>query len=275
MNEEKISAHMNTDQFKFLDRCADFYSEVVNIKRANAEGRLAAYLVLAEKVAASPNEIARQLSARLENILRQQHRDFKRDGTADERHIHQVSLYLMAALVDEIFILEMPWQDPRIGDAWLDVLLEQKLFKTSDAGSRFFSIAQRLIRKPKSNLLNGPNPLNGELAAVMLMALELGFKGCYRGRQGQLALQKIRAQLYQIVKQSYPHSLPVDPNKVTEPWSAFAQAYQYPLYNGKDARLAPLSPWKNLSLYAVVGYLVLSTLCWLVLIHSFEKYISH
>lgn len=268
MNEPKTSAPSNPDPYRYLDRCADFYAEVVNIKRANADDRLADYLLLNDKTSASSADVARKMSARLEKILRQQHRDFKRDGSIAEQKIHQMSLYLMAALVDEIFILDMQWQDPTLSDAWLDVLLEQKLFKTSDAGSRFFSIAQRLIKNPNSN------SLNGELAAVLLMALELGFKGCYRGRQGQPALQKIRKQLYQIVKQSYPHSLPVDPNKHTDVWSSFSEAYEYPLYNGKDLRLAPLSPWKNVSLYALLGYLLLSTVCWLTLMHSFEKYIA-
>lgn len=269
MNEPRISAPIHNGQFKFLDACADFYVEIIKIKRANAEDRLADYLALADKTTASANNLARLISARLENMLRQRYRDFKREGSVAEQRIHKLGLYLMVALVDEIFILDMKWQDPKLSDAWLDVLLEEKLFKTNNAGARFFEIAKALIKSPKHSALNG------ELATVLLMALDLGFKGAYRGRQGQAALQKIRAQLYQKVKQTYPHSMPVDPNVYTESWSSFSQAYQHPLYRGKDLRLAPLSPWKNLGLYALAGYLLLSTICWWVLMHSFEKYIGN
>lgn len=266
MTEAINSGSPVLDSFRLLDRCADFYQEIVNIKRAQAEGRLAAYLAPNEAQPLSmPSDLAERCSARLLNILRQLERDFRREAALEECRTQKTALYLMAALADEIFILELDWTGR---DAWLDVLLEQKLFNSNNAGSRFFSLAQQLINNPVRNALSM------ELASIFLMAMELGFKGCYRGGQGQLRLLKIREQLYQVVKQSEPQLLPVNPNVVTEQWSIFSQPYQYPLQHGKDERLAPMSPWKNLSLYALASYLLLSISVWLVLMHPFEKYIG-
>lgn len=266
MNDVLAQVRPGSDNFRFLDRCADFYQEIASIKSALAENRLAAYLAPNEAQTLSlPSDFAQRVSARLLNILRQQERDFRQHGSPAEVRIHKVSLYLMTALADEIFILELDWLGR---DAWLDVLLEQKLFNSSNAGLRFFNMAQQLIKQPRRNRLSM------ELAAVFLMALELGFKGCYRGRLGQISLLKLRKQLYQIIKYVDPQSRPINPNSDAGQWSAFSQAYQYTLQPGRDERLAPLSPWRNLSLYALASYLMLSISAWFVLMHPFEKYIG-
>lgn len=254
----------SVNPFLLLDRCADFYQEIANIKAAQAEGRLAAYLAPNEaQKLTSPSDFAERISARLANMLRQQYRDFQRDGAANQRQIHSAIVYLMTALADEVFILELDWPGR---DAWLNVLLEQKLFKTNNAGVHFFKMAQQLIKSHKRNALTR------ELAAVFLMALAMGFKGCYRGGQGQISLLRVRKQLYEMLRDK---SFPVEPPKGSRPWPAFVQAYQFLLHTGKDERLAPASPWKNLSLYTLASYLMLSLVAWLLLMHPFEKYISH
>ncbi len=242
--------------YTLLGGCADFYQEIAIIKRAMAEGRLAAYLAPdAQQAPTLPSEFANRVSARLLAILRQQERDFRRDASLQEIRAHHVALYLMAALADEIFILELEWPGR---DAWLDVLLEQKLFRTNNAGSRLFSMAQQLI------LTQSRNTLYIDLAAVFLLTLELGFKGRYRGRQGQATLSELRLQLYQLTKQKSRAGAPFDVRAVFGPQPAFAQAYDYLLQGEKDERLAPISPWCSLGVYALLTYLLLSIMAWLM-----------
>jgi type VI secretion system protein ImpK len=256
--------------YTLLGGCADFYQEIAAIKCAFDEDRLAAHLSpdSAPDAAAAPatdSELAKRVSARLLTFLRQQERDFRRNATVQEIRAHRVALYLMAALADEIFILDAKW---RWGDAWLDGLLEQKLFRTNNAGSRLFIMARQLISAQSRN------PLYIDLAAVFLLTLELGFRGRYRGRQGEAALAELRAQLYQLTKQKSRSGGSFDVRAVLGPQPAFTQAYDYQLQGDKDQRLAPVSPWCSVGLYALLAYLMLSTIAWLMLLYPFERYIA-
>ena len=249
--------------FFFLGGCADFYEEIASIKRAHAEGRLAAYLAPDEASAPTrPIDFASRVSARLFAILRQQEHDFRRNATVQEIKAHNAALYVMAALADEIFILELDWPGR---EAWLDVLLEHRLFKTRNAGSHFFSMAHDLVQ------IQSRDNLYVDLAAVFLLALALGFRGRYRGQQGHAALQEIRLQLYKLVNQK---NRPGVPERAAGERYAFIQAYQHTLQGTEDARLAPVSPWLALGGYALLGYLMLSVVVWLVLMHPFAQYVG-
>ncbi|HTH74958.1 MAG TPA: DotU family type IV/VI secretion system protein [Trinickia sp.] len=245
--------------FELVARFADFYQEVAAIKQAQADGWLGAYL--AGEHAPQPGtgaEFAQRISARLLGALRRQERRCS-DGEASEAgQLERKALYLMAALADEILIFELEWPGR---DAWLAVLLEQSMFGSSHAGSRFFAMAEQLVRDDLRT------PLHVDLAAVFLLAMELGFKGRYRARQAQPQLDKIRGQLYQLVSSSASGT-------PSESEHAFAQAYAYSLTGHRDERLAPVSPWRNLGLYGLIGYLLLTTAAWIVLMHPFERYLN-
>jgi type VI secretion system protein ImpK len=244
----------------FLGDCADFYEEVAGIKRAHALGTLEAELsVGAPAPPADALDYARRVSARLVAILHRQQQAFRRDATPEQIHAQKVAHYLMAALADEIFVLELDWPGRA---AWLDVLIEHQLFKTRNAGSRVFRIAREL-GQPGQRHTYGP-----ELAAVVLFMLALGFKGCYRGEAGKPRLHEIRTVLYTLLRQGGAMAGAADTGH------AFAQAYQHGLAGGRDERLAPLSPWFTLGAWALAGDLLLSSLAWLILLHPFQQYIG-
>lgn len=246
------------DTFELVARFADFYQEVAAIKRAQADGWLAAYLAGENSPAPSTAaEFAQRVSARLLGALRLQERRCSEEPSSEAGQLERKALYLMAAVADEILIFELEWPGR---DAWLTVLLEQSMFDSSNAGSRFFAMAEQLVRDDLRS------PLRVDLAAVFLLAMELGFKGRYRARQAQPQLDKIRGQLYQLVS-----SAGAD---VGESRHAFAQAYGYVLQGQRDERLAPVSPWRNLGLYGLLGYLLLTTVAWIVLMHPFERYLN-
>jgi len=260
MNEPRVWPERSHSAYALVARFAEFYREVAAIKRAQVEGRLASYL--AGDNAPAPShaaEFAQRVSARLLILLKQQERNCSADAASEAGQLERKALYLMAALADEIFIFELDWPGC---DAWLPVLLEHSMFGTSNAGSRFFSMANQLVRD------NLRSPMQMDFAAIFLLAMELGFKGCFRARQAQAELVQVRNQLYRIVAIS-------GENGGHEPKSAaFAQAYAYTLTGRADERLAPVSPWCNLGLYGLVGYLLLSTVIWMMLMYPFERYLS-
>jgi type VI secretion system protein ImpK len=200
-------------------------------------------------------DLALRVSSRLAGILRAQVRDVAGRGTTTEIEAYTTAQYVMAALADEIFILdpELPWAGR---DAWLEVLLEQKLFHTRDAGQRFFLSADQILRAPERTALHT------ELASVFLLALQLGFKGRYRGEHGAETLRDYRRQLYNFTRQQSV----ADPSQ-----PAFLQAYQHLLQEEQEERYAPLSRWFALGRVALLGYLVVSSLVWLALMYPFEK----
>jgi type VI secretion system protein ImpK len=239
-----------------LSRFAEFYEEVASIKIAITEGRLSAYLASDDEPAPTRGaDLALRVSSRLTGILRAQARDVAARGTTTEIKAYTMAQYVMAALADEIFILdpELPWAGR---DAWLEVLLEHKLFRTGDAGQRFFTFADEILHAPERTALHT------DLASVFLLALQLGFKGRYRGEHGAEMLRGYRRQLYNFTRQQSV----ADPSQ-----PAFLQAYQHLLQEEKGERYAPLSRWFALGRIALVAYLVVSTLVWVALMHPFEK----
>lgn len=234
----------------FLGDCADFYEEVASLKRAYAADAPPA----AAPAPLTPAEHARRASAHLAAVLRRQQQAFVQDASEQEIRARRVVTYLMAALADEIFILDLDWPGR---EAWLDVLLEQQLFKTGTSGTRVFRMARELTQSGVRG------PLGAELAAVLLFMLALGFKGCYRGPGGEESLRQIRAGLYRLLPAPAPDAAP-----------AFAQAYSHDLQHGQDERLAPLAPWFMLAGLALAADLALTVVIWLVLMYPFEQYIG-
>lgn len=269
MSELKNRDKVHANAFRLLDAFSHFYSDVLSIKRADEQERLGDFLFVPENQRTSSLVLAQALSAYLENSLRVTYKELAYQATDADAKIYRLAVYVMAALVDEVFILEFKWKNPAISDAWVDLMLEQKLFKSNVAGSKYFDILKAVL----NNKFKGC--LNAEMACVLLMAFDLGFKGAFRGKHGVSHLKTARMQLLRCIEKAYPQDMPIDPHLNDESFSTYAQAYQYTLYGGKDLRLAPLSPWKKFISYAAVFYFVLSAFCWFFLMHTFEKFINH
>lgn len=241
----------------FLLACfAEFYEEVASIKVAIAEGRLSSYLATGDEPAPVRGaDLALRVSSRLTGILQAHARNAASQRTSTEIKAFTMAQYVMAALADEILILdpELEWAGR---EAWLDVLLEYRLFRTRDAGQRFFSFADQILHANRSS------PLHVELASVLLLALQLGFKGRYRGAHGAQKLHEYRSQLYRF-------AMPKGGVDLSQP--AFLQAYQHLLKSEQEERHAPLSRWYAVGRIALLGYVAVSTLVWVVLMYPFEK----
>ena len=242
----------------FLFSCfTEFYELVAEFKVAIREGRLPLMLRVGDQPSPTePADIAAMVSGQLAGVLYRQLDRVSRERAPGTVRAHRVAVYAMAALADEIFVLELDW----VGrEAWLDLLLEYKLFHSRTAGCQMFSVIRRLLDQGVHSALHV------DLAVVLLMALQLGFKGQYRGERGELELRALRAQLLAMLRKT-------DARTIVR--LAFPQAYQNLVGTSAPSRLAPLTPWYVAAGVALGLYLVVSTVVWLRLIQPFLNLVA-
>jgi type VI secretion system protein ImpK len=237
-----------------LGRFSDFYQEVAAIKQAQADQKLAEFLAVGDEArVAAPEDQAARASGRLATLLARQLGGVRAGASPLEVEAYGKAMYAMAALADEIFILELDWQGRA---AWLDNLLEQRLFRSCGAGQRLFMMIEALLR------CRDRNPLHVDLAAVYLLVLQLGFKGVFRGPGGAARLQQYRTRLFDLVHGQGGAGAEF----------AFPQAYSQPVpHNLPEQRVAPLSPWLSLCRTALILYAVVSSVVWAGLLLPFVK----
>ena len=257
-----------------LAQFADFYEEVARIKLAIHEGTLGAYLAGDREPAAAASvaegdgeagddgertraplsngvDLAAAVSQRLATRLREQGRRVREGATDEEARLYRFAQYAMAAHADELFVLELQWPGR---EHWHDALLERALFRTATSGRDFFVYCDRILAA------RGHNPLLEDLAAVFLTAIQLGFKGQYRGRP-QLA--EYRRRLLRFIGRERG----IDGNA-----RAFPQAYRHLVSETEEPRLRPLSRWYQWAAAGGVIYLLFSSALWWF---STERFISH
>ncbi|MBL8482721.1 MAG: DotU family type IV/VI secretion system protein [Rhodocyclaceae bacterium] len=248
-----------------LDDFVGTYEVVAELRQAWREGRLEAALTGPGDAEPGAPELARRMSARLGLLLEAQAERVRAHGSSEERRLHRLAMYAAAAVIDEIFVLEIDWSGR---DAWLDVLLEYRLFRSRVAGQRFFDYAERLVLTESQALLRA------ELAAVYLLSLRLGFQGKYRGASGMARLDELRRRLLAETgsRRAAATELPGLPDAPDAPQAAsealFPQAYQFKA-SGRDRRLAPLRPWLRAGMLALLAYLLLSSAVWLAILQPF------
>ncbi|MBL8511020.1 MAG: DotU family type IV/VI secretion system protein [Betaproteobacteria bacterium] len=243
--------------YLLLGRFAAFYEEVASIKLAVAEGRLPAYLGLnVEGAHLSAADAAARVSARLATLLRQQEHEVANSRSEAEIQAYRRAQYLMAALADEIFILDLEW----IGrSVWLGELIEYKLFHTRNAGRHFFEMAAELLQAKVRS------PLHVDMGAVFLLALQLGFQGMYRGSHGQMPLADLRRHLYRFIQTG---------QKSWDDAPVFYEAYDQLAVGVVEQRLAPLRPWYMAILFGALAYLGLSSMLWFYLVYPLMQQLS-
>ncbi|MFD2233132.1 DotU family type IV/VI secretion system protein [Phaeospirillum tilakii] len=159
------------------------------------------------------------------------------DGTVDIG-------YVMAALGDEALLLDVEWPGR---SQWLGLLLEQSLYGTRLAGERIFDLAEQLI--------DGRLPGRPDLAAAILIALSLGFRGKLRGRGAEAEIARMRRGLYELAYTQPP------PRRID--WSAAFAAAAEPVLPGERMRPLPrLAPWLGGIGLVLALYLAASSLVW-------------
>lgn len=240
-----------TEAPRVLTCFTTFYEEVARLKLAIKNKELVRLLQPEQPYAAiEPQELAERISHRLRAIIDQQSRDVAAQANDAEMEAYRRARYAMVALADEIFILNLSWPS---AEYWPEYLLEHAVAGTRIAGRKFFEYVrdQLGIRERTS--------LDADLAAVFLLALQLGFQGMYRGKEGQEALRAYRTRLYPLAS---GRKLDGDRGRM------FAQAYEYTVVNDRDNTRVALTPWLRWAAYGAAVYLIVSSLLWLMLTWS-------
>jgi type VI secretion system protein ImpK len=234
-----------------LARFSAFYEEVARIKLAILKGELV-HLLQPDNPHAEmePHQKAERNAHRLLTVLDRQSRDVQAAATGAELDTYRHARYAMVALADEIFILELHWPG---AEHWPEHLLEYTVERTRVAGRRFFTLVENLMGAGERTMLDA------DLAAVLLLAMQLGFQGMYRGPGGRQTRREYRARLYPLASGRKLGSVEA---------RAFPQAYDYTVVSDRDNTRIALAPWLRAAAYGAIGYLVLSSLVWLLLTWS-------
>jgi len=228
-----------------MESFSQFYQELAKIKLYAGEGRLLSYLDPGSDADQSPAALATLVRVRLHNLLSEQGRRVQQQCTVQEKKVYRVAVYVMTALADDLLIFDLDWSGRKI---WPECLLEYEVFGTAMAGRNVFVHLDRLL----SGHVHGP--LQEDLCAVFLMALQLGFQGRYRGGSGQPILAAYRSKLLeQLSSRGKAVDRPI-----------CAQAYRYFKSRPVGPRLAPMGPWYAMAAGAGVFFLFLSSLIWLI-----------
>ncbi len=186
--------------------------------------------------------VAREIRGALRRKIRELGETATRRGGTKEGERFQEAAYVMAALVDEIF-LTLPWVGK---EAWLEGLLEAELFQTHTAGEQLFVRAEGLLTRGEDG--------DRDLAAVYLMALTLGFQGRYRGAADTQPLTDLKDRLLAFIMPSPPADESTDP--------LFEQPYAHIRAGRPDLRLPRTQWWAGAVVAALVLYVVASALVW-------------
>lgn len=222
-----------------------FYAEVAECRQAVETGVCASMENSETDAPDEPISAARAVSARLRGVITGFGVDARRTDTQPPRIADMDSGYVMAAVADEIFLHVVKWPGQQ---AWLSTfLLEDALYGTRVAGQRIFEAIEELGRKNELIRL--------DVATVLLVALLLGFRGRYWGVDDGGKLQRMRAQLYELVF-GRPYSSRVDWQEI------MSNGHEPRLEESSVRRMPRLAPWLMALSGAVVVYLFLSHTIW-------------
>lgn len=221
----------------------EFYRQIIFIKKSLERDELKAEVAnhLGISVTPSGHQMAEVVSSRLQYWIEKKRKTARRLLTEKEYSRINETLFVSAALADELFILTIKWLG---SDSWSEYLLEKKVFNSSFSGERFFQgiamlFNEKTLDEQQKNLMS-----------VYFLSMRLGFSGRYRGDNKKLLY--IRKRLYKRMNGGLSNKK----DKVCP------QSYEYLLSSSKEYRLAPLIRWKKTMTQAALLYVVTSIVVW-------------
>jgi type VI secretion system protein ImpK len=154
------------------------------------------------------------------------------------------ALYVMVAVADEVLLRQCPGWPGRL--AWADQPLEHALYGTRVAGERIFAAAREL----GAGRREGP-----AVAAVILLALQLGFRGRYGDDGDRDRITRAENELFGCLFKT-PYSSGLAP-------PSFIAAFADTVLTGPSIRRLPaLWPWLAAIPALLLLYLPVSHLVW-------------
>ena len=223
----------------------NFYRQIVLIKQSLEQHDLEDEVAQHLKINRPPTEeeMAEVISSRLQRWIEKKRTISRKVMTEKDYERVDETLYVAAALADELFILEIDWPGRRF---WHSVLLEERVFQSCYAGEQFYLGIASLLNK---RILDEQER---SLLAVYFLALRLGFSGRYRDNPKKL--HYVRQQLFKRINNGAADDQGV----------VCSQPYNHQFASLQEQRLAPLTRWKRTVVQASLAYIVVAWLVWQV-----------
>ena len=136
--------------------------------------------------------LALQVRDRVCRILELKQIELLKIASPSEKERYEEVRYIYAALADEIFLSE-PWSGQQ---EFINYLIEEKVFLTSEAGEKIFDRIDELLRSKPEQMI--------ELAELYLQILIIGFEGQYRGGDSENKIEEYIRSLYVYINRKEP-----------------------------------------------------------------------
>lgn len=223
----------------------EFYQQIATVKSwiSTEQIQIEAKAILKLQEMPNDDEVAHAISLYLCQWLSQRKQFWSSRLSERQSQVFDQACFALAAMADEIFILELDW----VGrEYWNNVLVEEYFYQSCSAGGTLFRKLDALLQATKHDTLEI------QLASVYLLVLRLGFAGQYRDDP---FLDDYRKKLFKLVSRHQEISA-----EYLQP-----QAYQNNLNSQFEQRLAPVANWYRGISYGVIIFLAVGILAWLLL----------
>lgn len=192
-------------------------------------------------------DIQRYIQNRLSDLVEEEIESAQEILTEREQNNFDHMVYGFVALVDELLLVSVRWdqsdeENKRLQRRWLDFLLEKRIFGTRNAGLTLFERISFITQK------KALTEMDKQLCAVYLHILGIGFGQNKLSKQLELGFYR-RQLLSCIPGWSKDLRRPIFDD----------QPYLVQLSQDSESkRLAPLSKWRRRFLYFLAGYVAVT-----------------
>jgi type VI secretion system protein ImpK len=228
----------------------EFYSHVYAVKNMIMVGVIDWPQITPDEIkpGISDKEKTRYLASYLKAMLIDQMEYVSANTNSLEFAAYEEACYLMSALTDEIFLIQMQWFGTPY---WNEYSIESGVFSSCYAGDEYYRRLDALMNK---EVLTS---LEKKLAMLFIISSQLGFRGSLRGREKKVV--ELRNRLLPMT--GYSGNLK----------HIFPSAYAFVRNPVIAQKLEPLSRWNRILFLSIVTYLVISSGLWWWLTHSFSR----
>ncbi|MDC2964289.1 DotU family type IV/VI secretion system protein [Gammaproteobacteria bacterium] len=192
-------------------------------------------------------DIQRYIQNRVSDLVEEEIEGAQEILTEREQNNFENMVYGFVALVDELLLVSVRWdqsdeENKRLQRRWLDFLLEKRIFGTRNAGLTLFERISFITQK------KALTEMDKQLCAVYLHILGIGFGQNKLSKQLELGFYR-RQLLSCISGWSKDLRRPIFDD----------QPYLVQLSQDSESkRLAPLSKWRRRFLYFLAGYVAVT-----------------
>ncbi|WP_018691748.1 DotU family type IV/VI secretion system protein [Algicola sagamiensis] len=220
-----------------------FYEQIAMVKRLHQEGGLKSSVMQQLDMNEEPTsqDFAYGIALRFQHWFENTRQRYDKVLTEKEKGWLERTFYALAALADEIFLIELDWPGQK---GWRTELLEETLFQSCRAGTQVFQDIEQLL-KAKSLAQT-----ERQLAGVYLLSLRLGFLG--QCRQDEAQLLTYRQRLFRVMS----HQMGDEDAHYCE------QAYAHLLSSKVPQQLAPVSVWMKRFFLTGFAFFIMSSMIW-------------